>query len=112
MSSSFPAVAIAFSKEESGVVMEGVQSDVNAMKSKMLDPISKLLRQNEDVQPRVPFGLGHGSMVASFNTERGQSIMVLCCDVSELDVDAIISPTDPNLSCSGGLSNLIAEEGM
>ncbi|CAG2228086.1 PARP10_14_15 [Mytilus edulis] len=79
-----------------------------------LAPIIKLMQsqmKKEDVRPMVPGGLGFGSAVASFIAEDGQSVMVLCCDISGLDVDVIVSPADQQLSNSGGLSKIIAEEG-
>ncbi|CAC5399477.1 unnamed protein product [Mytilus coruscus] len=79
-----------------------------------LGPIIKLMQsqmKKEDVRPMVPGGLGFGSAVASFISEDGQSVMVLCCDISGLDVDVIVSPVDQQLSNSGGLSTILAEEG-
>ncbi|XP_063405420.1 protein mono-ADP-ribosyltransferase PARP14-like [Mytilus trossulus] len=79
-----------------------------------LGPIIKLMQsqmKKEDVRPMVPGGLGFGSAVESFITEDGQCVMVLCCDISGLDVDVIVSPADQQLSNSGGLSKIIADEG-
>lgn len=100
--------------EDSCIIITG---NKKARKSAMLElePIFKILKQNvskDEVEPFVPFGLGHGSVVASYNVDEGQSIMVLCCDITDLGVDAIVSPADRQLSCRGGLSKMIVEEGM